>query len=77
MQIRDPASGDKIREMQFVGKDWQVHAITSLDFNGNGREEIAVLATRDDGQAAGVQIRNAETKAQVSWVSLPMSAGSR
>jgi hypothetical protein len=72
VQVRDAFNGGWVTQMQFVGKDWEVQSITSLDFNNDGRDEIAVFATSDDGRSAGVQIRNAESKAQVNWVGFPV-----
>ena len=72
VQVRDSFNGGWVTQMQFVGKDWEVQSITSLDFNNDGRDEIAVFAITDDGSSAGVQIRNAASKAQVNWVSFPV-----
>lgn len=77
VEIRDAASGAWLGEMLFVGNAWQVQAIASLDLDRNGRDEIGVLATSDDGSAAGVQIRDAIGGRQVNWVGFPVLDGSR
>ena len=77
VQLRDAQSGALLGEMLFVGNAWQVQAITSIDLDRNGREEIAVLATADDANATGVQIRDAIGDWQANWVGFPVLDDSR
>ena len=61
MQIRDAGKGRWLHQMQCFGKDWYVVALTSLDSNGDGVPDLAVLGVRDDGTAGAVQVHDAST----------------
>ena len=54
--------------MQCFGKDWYVVALTSLDSNGDGVSDLAVLGVRDDGTVAAVQVRDASTGQALNWI---------
>ncbi len=71
VQIRDAGTGRWIHQMQFFGRDWYVVALTSLDSNGDGVPDLAVLAVRDDGMAAAVQVRDASSVQALNWIDFP------
>jgi len=70
-RIRDALTGQWIHQIPFVGKAWDVLALTSQDSDRDGVSELSVLAVKDDASAAGVQIRDAATREPVNWVPFP------
>jgi hypothetical protein len=72
--LRDAGTGRWLHQMQFFGSDWYVVALTSLDSNGDGMPDLAVLAVTDDGTAAAVQVRDASTGQALIWIDFSNAA---
>jgi hypothetical protein len=65
--VKDPLTGQSIRQVffgkQFIGEDMDIVP----DINGNGTPELVVLGRRDDGKLAAI-IKDSKTGEFVSWV---------
>jgi hypothetical protein len=74
VRVHDAGTGRFISQMSFFDLAWKVVALTDLDSNGNGVSDLAVLAVRDNGQSAAVQIRDAGSGQALNWIGLPSGA---
>ena len=72
--IKDAATTQWVTSVNFLNPDWRARAISSLDLDGDGASEIAVLGVKDDASAAAIQIIDPVTKVQVKWLPLPLEA---
>ena len=73
--IHDGLTGQPLQQLSFAGAAWEARALTALDVNGDGRDDIGVLLVSDDGEAAGIQVGDTVFGGQLVWVGLPSDAG--
>jgi probable HAF family extracellular repeat protein len=70
-QVRDSLTGDLIRTVSFFGSSWNPRALSVFDdINGNGAQELGILAAHNDGTVR-VQIRDASSGSTISTINIP------
>ena len=71
VNVRDAATGLLIRGMSFLDSSWSARAFAVIpDIDGNGVQELGVVARKDDGSIR-VQIRDAASGSIVRSFNIP------
>jgi hypothetical protein len=70
VQLTDAATGTRIDELRFFGRDWDVTALTGIDRGFDG-PDIAVLGSRKESLRGGIQLRDAVDDGTVERIHLP------
>ncbi len=70
-EVRDASTGDLIKAVNFLGASWDARAFAVFeDINGNGVQELGVVAVQDDGDIR-VQIRDASSGSVIKTIDIP------